>query len=61
MHASSYPTSWIGSDIAALRTAQSQMGVGSTRFPYTVRTEYALKARFSATLGEEPEVELVLV
>jgi hypothetical protein len=26
--------------------------------PYTVRTDDALKVRFSATLGEEPEVEV---
>lgn len=31
----------------------------STR-PYTVRTDNALKVRFSATLGEEPEIELSL-
>ena len=28
--------------------------------PYTVRTDDALKVRFSATLGEEPEVEVAL-
>ena len=28
--------------------------------PYTVRTDDTLKARFSATLGEEPEAELAL-
>jgi hypothetical protein len=27
----------------------------------TVRTDSALKVRFSATLGEEPEVEVALV
>jgi hypothetical protein len=36
-------------------------GVGSTHFPYTVRSASALKARFSATLEEEPEAEPVLV
>ncbi|MDQ4063637.1 MAG: hypothetical protein M3122_07070 [Actinomycetota bacterium] len=30
-------------------------------FPYTVRTDNAPKVRFSATLGEEPENELVLI
>ncbi len=29
--------------------------------PSTVRTDNALKVRFSVTLGEEPEVEVVLV
>ena len=29
--------------------------------PCTVRTDNALKVRFSATLGEEPEVEVGLV
>jgi hypothetical protein len=29
--------------------------------PYTVRTDDAPKVRFSATLGEEPEVEVALV
>ena len=28
--------------------------------PYTVRTDNALKVRFSATLGEEPEIEVGL-
>jgi hypothetical protein len=27
----------------------------------TVRTDYAQKVRFSATLGEEPKVEIALV
>ncbi len=35
--------------------------VGRTHSPYTVRTYNALKVRFSATLGEEPEVEVTLV
>ena len=35
--------------------------VGSAHLPYTVRTDNAPKVRFSATLGEEPEVEVVLV
>jgi hypothetical protein len=29
--------------------------------PYTVRTDEAPKVRFSATLGEEPELEVALV
>ena len=29
--------------------------------PYTVRTDDTLKVRFSATVGEESEVELILV
>jgi hypothetical protein len=29
--------------------------------PYTVRTDNAPKVRFSATVGEEPEVDLALV
>jgi hypothetical protein len=29
--------------------------------PYTVQTDDALKVRFSATLGKEPEVEVALV
>ncbi len=29
--------------------------------PYTVRTDDAVKLRFSATVGEEPEVEVALV
>ena len=29
--------------------------------PLTVRTDNALKVRFSAMLGEEPEIELALV
>ncbi len=29
--------------------------------PYTVRTDDALKVRFSATVGEEPEIEVGLV
>jgi ABC-type multidrug transport system ATPase subunit len=33
---------------------------GSIR-PYTVRTDNALKVRFSATLGQEPEIELALI
>jgi hypothetical protein len=34
---------------------------GARSHPYTVRTDDALKVRFSATLGEEPEVEVGLV
>jgi hypothetical protein len=34
---------------------------GSTHLPSTVRTDNALKVRFSATLGEEDEVEVALV
>ncbi len=37
------------------------MGCRQHTSPYTVRTDDALKARFSATLGQEPEVELALV
>ena len=33
----------------------------STYPPYTVRTDNAPKVRFSATLDEEPEVEVALV
>jgi hypothetical protein len=29
--------------------------------PYTVRTDDALKVRFSATVGEEAEIEVALV
>jgi hypothetical protein len=29
--------------------------------PYTVRTDNILKVRFSAILGQEPEIELALV
>jgi hypothetical protein len=29
--------------------------------PYTVQTDDTLKVRFSATVGEEPEVEVGLV
>ncbi|MEJ7873049.1 MAG: phospholipase D-like domain-containing protein [Rubrobacteraceae bacterium] len=36
-------------------------GCGTGNYsPYTVRTDNALKVRFSATLGEEPEIELSL-
>jgi hypothetical protein len=28
--------------------------------PYTVRTDNALKVRFSATVGDEPDIELSL-
>jgi len=28
--------------------------------PYTVRTDDTLRVRFSATVGEEPEVEVAL-
>jgi hypothetical protein len=34
--------------------------VGGSYFPYTVRTDDAPRLRFSATLGEEPEVEVEL-
>jgi hypothetical protein len=33
----------------------------ASTFPYTVRTDDAPKVRFSATVGEEPEVELAPV
>ncbi len=37
-------------------------GVGSTHFPpYTVRTDNTAKVRFSATVGQEPIVEVALV
>jgi hypothetical protein len=29
--------------------------------PYTLRTDNAIKLHFSATLGQEPEVELAVV
>jgi len=32
--------------------------VCSTHLPHTLRTYNALKIRFSATLGEEPEIEV---
>jgi hypothetical protein len=34
---------------------------GVSTSPYTVRTDNHPKVRFSATLGEEPEVEVGLV
>jgi hypothetical protein len=34
--------------------------VGSTHLPSTIRTDETSKVRFSATLGEEPEVEMTL-
>jgi hypothetical protein len=40
----------------------SRPGSSDGRYrPYTVRTDDALKIRFSATLGEEPEIEVALV
>jgi hypothetical protein len=33
----------------------------NTPSPYTVRTDDAFKVRFSATVGEEPVVEVALV
>ncbi|CAA9444792.1 MAG: hypothetical protein AVDCRST_MAG14-291 [uncultured Rubrobacteraceae bacterium] len=36
-------------------------GAGSYHLPSTVRTDNALRVRFSATLGQEPEVELKLL
>ena len=36
-------------------------GVGSTHLPYTVRTDDTPKVRFSGSLGQEPEVEVVVV
>ncbi len=36
-------------------------GVGSRHLPCTVRTYNAPKLRFTATVGEEPEVEVELV
>ena len=38
-----------------------ERGVGSTHFHSTVRTNNASRVRFSATLGEEPVVEVGLV
>ncbi len=35
--------------------------VGSTHLPYAVRPYNTPKLRFSATLGEEPEVEVKVV
>ena len=43
-----------------MRVSRSQT-VGSTRSSCDRRTYYALKVRFSVTLGEEPEVEVALV
>jgi hypothetical protein len=34
--------------------------VGSAHVPCTVRTDNALKIRFTATVGEEPVVEVAL-
>jgi hypothetical protein len=34
---------------------------GARTHPYTVRTDDTLKVRFSATVGEDPKVELALV
>ena len=40
---------------------QHEKGTSGDRSPpYTVRTDDALKVRFSATVGEEPEIELAL-
>ena len=37
------------------------VAVDSTHPPCTVRTDNAMKVRFSTTVGEEPEVGLALV
>jgi hypothetical protein len=45
-----------------LRRAFSEIqAVGSTRSLITVRTDNHLKVRFSATMGEELEIEVALV
>jgi hypothetical protein len=41
--------------------AVMQAGQAAPTSPYTVRTDDTLKVRFSATVGEEPEVEVALV
>ena len=43
------------------RAFSEAQAVGSMHPPQTVRTAYTLKVRFSALLGEEPEVEVMLV
>jgi hypothetical protein len=35
--------------------------VGSMHIPSTIRSDYTQKVRFSATVGEEPEVEVALL
>jgi hypothetical protein len=39
----------------------AQAGQAARTSPYTVRTDDISKVRFSAMLGEEPEVEVALV
>jgi hypothetical protein len=44
-----------------LREEAEELGSSGVRSrPYTVRTDDAPKVRFSATLGEEPEIEIRL-
>ena len=45
-----------GVEVACPKT----QAMGSALLPYTVRTGNALKVRFWATVGEEPEVEVAL-
>jgi predicted ATP-binding protein involved in virulence len=45
-----------------LESAFSEIqAVGSTHIPHTVRTDDGPRFRFSATVGQEPEVEVALV
>jgi hypothetical protein len=48
-----YQTAW--------KAFSETYAAGSTHFPYSVRTDDALKVRFSAKVGEDPKVEVALV
>jgi hypothetical protein len=43
------------------RAVRCSAAWGEATAPYTVQSDNTLKVRFSATVGEEPEVEVALV
>jgi hypothetical protein len=48
-------------DVRKVAGSHKRRGRGVSTFPSTVRTDYIPKIRFSATPGEEREIEVALV